>query len=57
MPVKSALAGLFVSAAVQSIALVVCPCLSLTAPLLAALAPVSGWNTHFALFFKKSMNE
>ena len=53
MPVKSALAGLFVSEAVQSIALVVW--LSLTAPFLAAPAPVCGWNTHFALFFKKSI--
>ena len=52
MPVKSALAGLFVSAAVQSKALVVW--LLLTAPFLAALAPVCGWNTHFELFFKKS---
>ena len=47
MPVKFALAALFASVAVQSVALVVWPLLP--APFFAALAPVGEWNTHFEL--------
>ena len=51
MPVKSALAALFASVAVQSVALVVW--LSLPAPFFAALAPVAEWNIHFELFLSR----
>ena len=52
MPVKSALAALFASVAVQSVALVVWPLLP--APFFAALAPVGEWNTHFELFLNST---
>ena len=51
MPVKSALAALFVSVAAQSVALVVW--LSLPAPFFAALTPVGEWNTHFEHFLSR----
>ena len=51
MPVKFALAALFASVAVQSVALVVWPLLP--APIFAALTPVGEWNTHFELFLSR----